>query len=76
MFIFIVLFISCYYFFEILKIFHVPGCSGMFHVPDFIDALLKPNFAVHQVNLSITKGPLQLGLRPSSENVCCSLVQN
>ena len=42
MFIFIVLFISCYYFFKILKIFScsgmfrdVPECSGMFrHVPE------------------------------------------
>ena len=42
MFIFIVLFISCYYFFKILKFFScsgmfrdVPECSGMFrHVPE------------------------------------------
>ena len=45
MFIFIVLFISYYYFFKMLKKFScsgmfrdVPECSGMFHVPGFIDA--------------------------------------
>ena len=39
----IMLLLLFYYFFSSWKLFlffHVPGCSGMFHVPGFIDALL------------------------------------
>ena len=69
MFIFIVLFISCYYFFKILKIFScsgmfrdVPECSGMFgHVPAYSGMFHVPGFIDGQVKPSfMTKGGFPL----------------
>ena len=91
MFIFIVLFISCYYFFEILKIFHVPGCSGMFrnvpacsgmfHVPDFIDAqkhseqIMKMSSVPSMVS-SVFYFPLMRISSPFSSFPCTQLLRN
>ena len=38
-FIIIIIILFIYFFLKIILFFHVPGCSGMFHVPDFIDGL-------------------------------------
>ena len=40
----------------------VPECSGMFHVPGFIDAPLKHSIRQHKLdlNLSTTKQPLPI----------------
>ena len=36
-FIIIIIILFIYFFLKIILFFHVPGCSGMFHVPGFID---------------------------------------
>ena len=41
----IIIIILFIYFHENVFFFHVPGFSGMFHVPDFIDGRQKQHFA-------------------------------
>ena len=41
--------IIIFFFLKIILFFHVPGCSGMFHVPAFIDGLLYHGIFLHKV---------------------------
>ena len=42
---------SIFFSWKLLLFFHVPGCSGMFHVPNFIDAASVQGFALKQPNI-------------------------
>ena len=49
----LLLLLFIYFFLKIILFFHVPGCSRMFHVPDFIDGLFGNAMTVLTVDFEM-----------------------